>query len=368
MDYLAERTRLAHYYNETLDIAADDYLQGQCELVSAGLRNYLPLLPTTTHAQLYREMLFYKQVSVWEQTDVRALEYVQTEGEGLATLQEPQKGPFIFCTMHTGSYRLLNLYLIQQGIPFTLVIGHAVLQREGKAFEQVYAYLNKPGSLPLIDAEQSSAGIQMLRALKEGRSLVLYLDGHTGAGADTVANSNSCIVDFLGQQLYARKGIAHLAHAAKVPILPVACYCSNISRIHLHFYAAILPDAQQERALFALQTTQALYKLFGRLIERYPGQWEGWLTLHQTALVSEPEPFVPPIKKTGKIFFNSRDYGIFKWEAVPYLLAKLQYQFYAIDEALYDLLISCKAEPIDPAPSSAAILSDLTKQGIVVFV
>ncbi len=220
----------------------------------------------------------------------------------------------------------------------------------------------------VIDAETSSAGLQMLRELKAGRSLVLYIDGHTGSGAATSVNSNRCEVDFLGQQLYVRKGIAQLAHAAGGTILPVACYCVSPQDVRLHFYKVFFPDQDLSRELFASQATQQLYKVFGELIRTYPGQWEGWLTLHKTAKIVRRIKQKRRLKKGEKISFDDLQFGIFKWGGVPYLLQKQQYQFYEIDEVVYQLLRACKTEPIEVSSVDAELLTDLIEKAVVVFV
>jgi lauroyl/myristoyl acyltransferase len=368
MCYTAMREQLRNYYITDLLLEDNEYLQGQLQLVSAGLMHYLPELPFKSHEAIYREILFCKQLSVWEQTQTEALKYLNLAGEYVKALTLLNSGPCIICTMHTGSYRLLNLYLIQQAIPFSLVTGKEVMQKEGDVFQQIFQETNRADRLRLIDAESSTAGLQMLRELKAGRSLVLYIDGHTGSGAATSVNSNRCEVDFLGQQLYVRKGIAHLAHAAGVPILPVGCYCVSPGDVRLHFYEAFFPAKHLSRELFASETTQQLYNVFGELIRLYPGQWEGWLTLHKTAKIVRRIGKKRRLKKGEKIILDELQFGIFKWEGVPYLLQKQQYQFYEIDEMVYQVLQACKTEPIEISSVDAKLLTDLIAKAVVVFV
>lgn len=368
MCYSAMREQLRHYYTNELPLENTEYLQGQFQLVSAGLMHYLPELPFKSHEAIYREVLFYKQLSVWEQTQTEALKYLHMAGEYEQALRLLKSGPCIICTMHTGSYRLLNLYLIHNAIPFSLITGKEVMHREGKVFQQIFQETNRAECLRLIDAESSTAGLQMLRELKAGKSLVLYIDGHTGSGAATSVNNNRCEVEFLEQQLYVRKGIAHLAHAAGVPILPIACYCTLAQDVRLHFYETFFPAQHLNRDLFASETTQQLYKVFGDLIRLYPGQWEGWLTLHKTAKIVRRIKQKRRLKKSGHIRFDELQFGIFKWEGVPYLLQKQQYQFYEIDAVLYQFLLACKTEPIEVSSVDAELLNDLISKNVVVFV
>jgi lauroyl/myristoyl acyltransferase len=372
MKYTDKLKQLSRYYMHESATERETITAGKFELVSAGLVNYLPAIDANEHASVYRQLLLHQQLSVLEQYEPAVLDKISCEGDAAASLQYMKDRPSIVCTMHTGSYRVLNLYLLQQGISFALVAGSTVLEQEGNEFRKMYRLLGEKENteLQLIDAEQSHAGLQMLRALKTGKSLVLYLDGHTGAGTKTNENVNSCVVDFLNQQLYVRKGIAYLAHAAKVPVFPVACYRKSIEDIRLLFYAPVPVNELMSRDDFAITTTQQLYTLFGELIAGYPEQWEGWLTIHQhVKLINRVSVQGDPVSKKGEnLVFASDRSGIFKTGGMPFLLDKHHYLFYPVDEALFDVLYSCKQEGIERTHINDELLESLLDMGVVLLV
>lgn len=372
MMYKNKQEQDSKCYSNDIGSEREHLCEGRFELVSAGLVNYLPAISADQHASVYQQLLIQQRLSVQEQFEPAALDKISCEGDAPACLLYMKQKPAIVCTMHTGSYRVLNLYLLQQGISFALVAGKTVLEQEGDAFRKMYRLLSKKENteLQLIDAEESNAGLQMLRVLKTGKSLVLYLDGQTGAGTRTNENANSCVVDFLNQQLYVRKGIAYLAHAAKVPIIPVACYRKSMEDIRLLFYPLMPANDLMNRDEFAVATTQQLYTLFGELIAAYPEQWEGWLTIHQNVKLINNVSIQRPIlcKRGENLLFDSARFGIFKTGGMPFLLDKHRYLFYPVNDELYDLLLRSKQEAIERTRINNELLGLLLEMGVVLLV
>ncbi|WP_276504855.1 hypothetical protein [Terrimonas pollutisoli] len=365
-DYIQQRDELIHYYQNQFSFNDHERMQAQLNLVSASLSNYLPTIPYCQHERLYKEILLHKKLSILEQSADFLLQESPTENLS-CTVQAVLQQPCIICTFHTGSYRLLNLFLAQQGIPFTLVIGKAVIEQDGQRFCELYHQL--PGvqedAFHLLDAEAPGAGLQMLRELKKGRSLVLYIDGNTGAGANTRDNANHCVVDLLTQQLYARKGIAYLAHAARVPIVAAASYRKALDKVALRFFDPIFPD-KDDRAAFAEHTTQAIYDLAAPIIQQYPAQWEAWLYLHRMAKIKKP--VWPPneiLPRKSDVVFNSALFGIFKMNNVPFLLRKHDYSFHEIDQRLYELLTAAPRS-INKARLEASVFRQLYRHRVLV--
>lgn len=342
--------------------------QARFELVSTALVNYLPLLPVEQHAVVFEQIRSNQQLCITEQGDWSLLSKINLQGaaaQGLALLRNK---PFILCSMHTGSYRLLNLWLVQEKIPFALVMGSKVLRQQGEQFREIFcSYAGDTTGLELIDAEQSRAGLQMLRALRAGRSLVLYLDGQTGVGGETADNKNNCTVRFLAQELYARKGIGWLAHVAQCPILPVLCLRKDGGEHVFHFFSPIEQQERTDRDGFARLVTQQLYDRFGQVIANNPGQWEGWLTIHQTArIIADTSRRQYRDRKYGKnIVFNSFCFGIFKTADQPMLVEKHRYLFYPIGTDLFELLQSCIAPGLSASDLSPGLLDALLAKRIL---
>lgn len=373
--YTAARDLLVNDYKAHIKLKEDDNLNGQFNMVSAGLVNYLPDIDIEQHEDIYKTILLHKKLSILEQSTYTALDYVTTENLSNETFNLLKSKPTIICTFHTGSYRILNLFLTRNKIPYSLVMGNDIVQQEGELFHSLYN--NLPGSnadegFKIINAEAANVGLQMLRELKRGRTLLLYIDGNTGAGAATTKNDNRCVVNFLHQQIFARKGIAYLAHTARVPIVTVASYRNSWENIRLKFFDPIFPDTAKEKNLFAEETTQYIYDLVAPLIKAYPQQWEGWLYIHKVAnVIHQAAGNVIREKNSAvseKISLDSFRFGIFKVNGSPFLLRKNTYSFYEINNQLYDLLSVCNDHPVKKEFIDNVLFNKLYEQGVITYV
>lgn len=368
--YLDARNALIQNFPETLAINQNENLNGQFTLVSAGLYNYLPWIPVQQHAEVFTGVLLHKKLSLLEQSSPEALDYLFIEGYSSEVKKLIHNYPVIICTFHLGSYRLINQLLVNNKIPFTLVIGKDVLKQEGQAISVLYnEFHEKDKCFKIIDAETSSSVFSMMRELKKGRSVLIYIDGNTGAGTSTQNNTNRCVINFLEQQLFARKGVAFLAHAAGVPILPVISYRKAWDDIRLQFFSPIYPDSKADRNRFAETATQQLYDQVSPYIREYPEQWEGWLYLHKVAHITRgdqrPCRSSFPLASSGSVIFNSAQFGIFKVERATFLFRKSNYLSFPIDRQLYEFL-SYAARPINAKQIDFALLQQLCNKNVLI--
>lgn len=372
--YAAARNELAATFTSGINIEENETLSAQFNLVSAGLLNYLPQIEFLQHETIYREVLLHQQLSILDQCCYDVLNDISYEHLTEEIRDTLKNKPAVICTFHTGSYRAINLFLTKNKIPYSLVIAGSVLRTQGALFTDLYKALpgdNKDGAFRMIDAEATGAGLQMLRTLKEGKCLLVYMDGNIGSGTDTAHNSNACLINFLHCRIFARKGIAFLAHAAGVPVLPVMSYRKSITDIRLRFFDPIYPDKHIDRSIFAELVTQQLYKLAGIIIQAYPQQWEGWLYLHKVACITESclrDNKADEILYSNKtrFHFNSAGFGIFNIEGTLFLFGKANYSSYPIDESIYAILSGFKKRPALKKDIDPALFLQLYRKGVIV--
>lgn len=362
-------TNISEYLTKNF-IENDPNLYGQYTIVSANLTNYLPEIDSSDHMDIFIRLLTHKKLSKLEQGDLEALKRLTVEGFSDTVHTALTKGGII-STFHTGSYRMVNLFLAKNNIPFTLVIGQAIIEQEGNEYISIFQDLFKDSNsdhFRIVDAESRSSGLRILRELKEGRILLLYMDGNSGAGMETAANENHCAIDFLGQQLFARKGIGHLAYIADVPILPVISYRPAWNDIRIKFSEPILPNRAIEREGFSLTVTQHLYNQASLIIRDYPEQWESWLSLHRIAKISRQSP-LPAITTSGNIAtFNLRHFGLFQIGKESFLLRKSLYQSYAIKCSLFQQLKRSIGQPVNIDDFEPEIWDELIENRVLICV
>lgn len=313
-------------------------------LCSANRHLFLPTHPTTD-AKFYEQVMQHRDWASMDENEEEVYFMTQFTGD-TSFLADIKAHPRVFCTLHLGSYRLINHYLGRHGVPFTLVVDHATLQNQGDKFlalkEASSAY--QDCDLRVLNAESPSIGLQMIREVKAGRSLLFYIDGNTGVGGMSRQDEKLTLIPFLEHQIFARKGIAFLAHVTRSPIVPVAAFRHGDVDFEMHFFPPIVPDAQQAREVFAVETTRHIFGLFETLLRRYPEQWEGWLYVNHfvdlLALHQQHPPLLTlaPAELPAEPVFNQERYGFFYQADRPQLFDRFTYQTFNISAPLMDLL------------------------------
>lgn len=347
-----------------------DYQFSQLNLVSTALTNFLPQLPVDIHSHVYQNILINKQKSAAVQFDVNALNLITPEGYHVETMKVLRNKPAIICTYHTGSYRLLNLYLAHHNIAFDIVLSKRVLKYEEKSLMDNTARLtdkNDKICVRYIPAEDPNALLHMFRSVKEGRSLVMYIDGNTGGGTNTSNNPNNCVVSFLGSKLYARKGIAFLAARLQVPLLSVANYitCNNNMRMRF-FKPTFVPNTDSNIA----NHTQELYDNIATIVSLHPEQWEAWLYIHKVAIpkteLSSSPNHMLNFEEHQRYSFNRQGFGIINHEGDCFLIDKSTYAFYRINKSLYSFLKSSFYDRVIASCLESHVANDLVSRGVLI--
>ncbi len=370
-EYESKRDDLIRSF-DNFKIESDEKLVGQFNLVSASLHNFIPDVPFSSHLTIYKNILLHKKLSILEQQAFSLLDNLKIESDIPDVYQFLKSRPTVICTFHIGSYRLINLLLTKYGIPFSLVIGKDIGAIEGSNFSSLFKSFCRStsfGGFSIINAEDSRSGLKMLKELKQTRTLVLYIDGNSRAGADTMGNENSCLIQFMQQQLHARKGIAALSFIANVPIVTAVSYRVAWDDVRLRFFQPILPDKTMDRETFAFETTQRIYDMAVPIIRGNPELWEGWLYIHQVARIKSiclsENISQTEIDKEELLLFNSEQFGIFKVDNIAFLLRKSGYFFYEIDSATYTKLIGCVEHPARRGDFGDSLFKQLYINGVL---
>ena len=274
----------------------DDALANRVVFVSAVLSLLRPGLLRARHEAFARDVAFYQAWAGFDESET-----VQPDGDlsGLdwlletTTVRDPgdvvrraaDGDAQVFCTAHLGSYRLLNAALAAAGVEFALVVDARTVAEQGerfnRSFQRIAARRGIPMRLALLDAEAGNVGLQVLRLLRRGVSVVFYIDGNTGTGGMARRDEGMTRVRFFGRTLFARRGIAYLAHTARAPLVPVFNERTAIDARTLTLHPPIAPLDGEDRASFSATATQRVYDLLTGYLERVPTQWEGWLYVHR---------------------------------------------------------------------------------------
>ena len=244
---------------------------------------------------------------------------------------------------------MINSLLLDHEVPYALVISSATITQQSKDFLQKSKDVFQK-DFTLIDSESPSSIISMIKEIKKGKSLLIYLDGNTGAGGRKVKEESISMVPFLDRNLAVRKGAAYLSHMAQVPIFAATCILQDYYHVNFDFSSSIIPDKITDREAYTQLTMQALYGYFAEIVRKYPQQWEAWFYLYRNlTAISGPEPglSIRMPEKTHLFYqekslqFNLRKYGLLKGAAEFFLLDKYTFKSFPLEKEAFQLLFNC---------------------------
>jgi lauroyl/myristoyl acyltransferase len=337
-------------------------------IFSANLTNFLPTLPHTVHQQLFRESLCN---SAFENFDWNILEISElTMLKDDDCILDTKTEPFIFCSFHLGSYRVIANYLFKNGYDFSILVRGDVYERQAADLLDCARKVGKKyavkSDMRIYNAEKPDVLLKVARELKAGRSLLVYVDGNTGTGNNAEKLDT---ISFLGQNLHLRKGIGYMSHLSGVPILPIVSYRKPDLLNVLEVGQAIYPNKELSRDDYSQQANQQLYDMFAKILEKYPSQWEGWNYVHkfrtETQNVESNSTKAKKIAYQNQYQFNYTRYCLINLRQSPILFDKKHYTTFEISVDLHDYLTN----PTYPDPKhilGTRVFNQLVREQIMI--
>jgi len=303
-------------------------------LADANLMHFFPGMDADRRREVITEVFFQQRMAVRDYGNHGLIE--TTRIEDLAGVLEARDGaPRIYCTYHVGSYRHFFHLLARSGIDAMLFMAGKTLELQGESIVRA-GNPAWPGKLEMINAEAGSSLLSGARALKRGKSVVIYIDGNAGVGANWESDKLQP-VPFFDRTLLARTGIAYLSHLSGVPIVPVTCKRGEPASLTLTLHPALAPGAQA-REDYVRGTTAALYALLEREIAATPGQWEGWLYVHKYLqrrqdTVARERSQAPHLQPESMLQANLEQFAVLTFGGKPVVLDKGRHSFSMTDDS-----------------------------------
>ncbi|MFC5412565.1 hypothetical protein ACFPMF_24785 [Larkinella bovis] len=347
--YQRELSRCRQQF-ESLDLRKEKGYLFKFTTFSASVQNILPEIPVEKHEALFQKLLLQQVYTTFDQQFLTANDLIQAQGPVKSLIQS--KRPHIYCTFHLGSYRLMATYLYRNGVDVALMVSKGTYQEQGNDIWATIKGLQKKhnltNSFQMLDAEQPSSTLQVIRELKAGTSLVIFIDGVTSTTGLNRQEDKEVQVRFGNQNVWARKGVGFLSYVTKTPIVPVIGYRERNLNNVLSFLDPIVPETDSDRDTYCQHSLQRLYDVFWHYLNKYPEQWEGWNYIHkfldQRELEQKADTYASPRHRPKKrVAFNQDRYSICDLEDAPVLFDRRLYITYEISPDLRDFLLQLGA-------------------------
>ena len=193
------------------------------------------------------------------------------------TRPELQSG--LIPTMHMGPYALLPAIFLMSGITPAVVLDRAALDRIRPTADAQRRRLALDGNVEWIATDGDTFVTRMLRALRNGRPVLVYLDGNRGAGGMEATRDHGLPFGLPGRTIRLRTGLGRLIDRIGCPV-----HCVNVRWKRdgrLEWRAVDIGPLEAETG--AVEITRRLYDwLFGEVLET-PEQWSFWEMLGEAS-------------------------------------------------------------------------------------
>ncbi|ELR69765.1 hypothetical protein C900_04612 [Fulvivirga imtechensis AK7] len=314
----------------------------------ANVSNIMPDLPKAQYDKLLMDAYHNTLCCHYEEADIGIVESLETCFEGSNPLDR-DRPPRIFVTFHFGSYRLINALLIKNGIKFkTLTITGFILSSQAQYqqnFDILAAQYQFPYGMEILDAKNPKILFEIIRAVKDGYSIVIFQDGNAGTDGITEDNKNLQNVNFLNRELKARKGVAYMSYLTKAPVAPLLIPRVG-NKYVAYFLREIKPEENEEREDYCDRLLKTLYGNLEKYVQLYPAQWDGWFNLQKYIVKGSRTDTMVKFEPEKAFHFNNKGFIPFKDKQEHFLLDIVTYNAIEISEPLLQALCESEGEDL----------------------
>lgn len=228
----------------------------------------------------------------------------------------PYQRPSIFVSLHLGCFNIIPTYLLSKGLKICIPVTQRVYIEQLSIYEKAYSKCinHDNADLKFVNIETASGFINLFKYVKDGYSLLIYIDGNSGIGGMERKDDKLMRLEFFNNPIFIRKGIGYLSHKLGLDIIPVYTNLTGDSKIHDLTFISSFSCYKYEKNE---QIISSLWHIFKKPIFHYFEQWEPWLyadsyyiqsddVIHtENSYVFNSKRFAPIIKGSNYYFYDN---------------------------------------------------------------
>jgi lauroyl/myristoyl acyltransferase len=183
----------------------------------------------------------------------------------ISVIEETKDKGVIFCGYHFGSFETLPIVFGNIGIEVCSPVAYKdeYFEQHVKRIEVVKGRVFPV--VPRLYSRSEKDGLILYRALREGKSILLFCDTHI------LLTENYLTVQLMGRSIKVNRGAAALHKKTHVPIVPVLTYQKR-NQCHIRFLSPIT----YKQEITEHEITQRLFRILEDHVRDYPSQWAKW--------------------------------------------------------------------------------------------
>jgi hypothetical protein len=185
----------------------------------------------------------------------------------------------IVCSLHQGPYQLMAEPFVCRGLDPALLLNRQAMESFKVGTDAVLRKLGYARGIEWIPVDDGPFLKKALRVLREGRPLLVYLDGNTGAQGMDGTRARGLRYRLPGRDIRVRTGLARLAVRMGVPVHRVALAWKNDGEISWERDATLRWTKRDDPD----RAARTLYDWCFSHIMRRPEQWQYWGMLKKSS-------------------------------------------------------------------------------------
>ena len=312
--------------------------------MSANIAKLIPEIDFKNHWDIYRNLQKIKylesEVSFFNTFDLDVF------FENLASEKFCKKSPSIYISYHIGAYRSLMLAFVRFNIDVAIIVDTTIypLERiEGELLKHFQfakeIFKDSNSNFKVISANNKNTVIELMQIIKDGYSLLTYIDWNSGYNNDKRGNID---VDFFNSKLSVKQSISYLSYYTKTPIIPCISYYDEEFEPKWNMLKPILPDNHTGVKEYAFIATQLLYSHLEDIIRDNFSQWRGWFHIHKSIVFGESLENKQYDFDINGNYNLAEDVGTFTIIGEHFIFNKTSYKLMKLPDSLFNSISTMK--------------------------
>ncbi len=330
--YERKKVELRKYFDKKWE----NYDLKNYHFLSANLSKFLPNIPKSNYKSFYFNTLAYKTLLNIDTSYGNNFNSIK-EADEVSKKIKKQKLPGIFVSYHLGSFKSAVVFLIQANLDVVLILDPLPykLQKDliVREYEKTKEIFSSTSNLIIYAADRKDLTIRILSKTKENYSVLAYIDGNTGMRGE-FNQANSIKLDFLGQKVFFRKGLAVLSYYTKCPLIPILSHYDEENHPHWEIKESIIPNSKWNVQEYTMYATVKMLKILEEALLLYPEQWEGWLYFHKFIEIEQKDVCVDVKNNSNRCLVNP-NIGLFIYDGKYYVLDKNTYRILELNKETF---------------------------------
>ena len=198
--------------------------------------------------------------------------------------RNPELKAGLVCSLHLGPYQLLAEPFLAAGLEPGILLNRSAMETFRPSTEAMVRRLGYQKGVEWVAVDDGPFLKKALRLLREGRPLLVYLDGNTGARGMNGTLSRGLRYRLPGRDIRVRTGLARLAARLEVPVHRVALMWNDDAVVTWERE----PTLRWTRRDDPYVAARTLYDWCFTQIMRRPEQWQYWAMLRHSSACFTP--------------------------------------------------------------------------------